>query len=98
MMNLFWVVLSLIAIVLLSLTALTALWLCFKAMTPEGGNPPRWGDLRPLKRLSYRRFFIFRMAAAAVLAVLMTIPMAYINDLVDERYARSSHVISEIEN
>jgi inner membrane protein len=95
-MKLFQIILTLIAIVMLSVTALTVLWLCFRAITPEGETPPRWGDVRPLKRLSSRGFFIFRMIAAAMLAGLMTLPMAFISDLVDERLQRSIEVISEI--
>ncbi|MDR1508771.1 MAG: cell envelope integrity protein CreD [Synergistaceae bacterium] len=91
-----WVILLIIVVILLSITALTVIWLCFRAITPEGENPPKWGELRPLKRLFQRRFFIFRMAAAVVLAGLMTIPISFIKDLVDERYVRGSEVISEI--
>ncbi|MDR2780726.1 MAG: cell envelope integrity protein CreD [Synergistaceae bacterium] len=94
----FTIILSLIAAAITSAAALTILWLCFRATTPESETPPKWGDLRPLKKMSGRRFFLFRIAAAAVLAGLMTIPMTFIYDLVNERYDRSLQVTSEISN
>ncbi|MDR0647905.1 MAG: cell envelope integrity protein CreD [Synergistaceae bacterium] len=79
-----------------SVVALTVAWLCLRAVTPEGEAAPRWGDLRPLTRLSRRTQLIFRLAAVAAVAGFMAIPAGFIYDLTMERYYRYQEVIKGI--
>ncbi|MDR1019222.1 MAG: cell envelope integrity protein CreD [Synergistaceae bacterium] len=84
------------AIVVLSVTALTVAWFCLRAATPEGEAMPKWGDLRPLKRLSRKAQVILRMAAVAAVAALMLFPVDFIYDLTMERYYRYQGVVKDI--
>jgi inner membrane protein len=88
----FWVC----VILFLSAAGLTLIWLCLRAVTPDGEAMPRWGDLRPLKRASRKASVILRMAAVAVTAGLMIVPIDFIYDLTMERYQRYREVIDEI--
>ena len=86
----------LIAIAIAGAAMITAWWLWLRATLPEGEPSPKWGDLRPLRKIFKGRSIIVRMAAVAVLAGAMTIPMGFIYDLTRERYDRYVSVISEI--
>ncbi|MDR3354866.1 MAG: cell envelope integrity protein CreD [Synergistaceae bacterium] len=83
-------------ILILLAAGLTVIWLCLRAVTPDGEKMPRWGDLRPLKRVSKRTSVVLRMAVVAVLAGLMIIPVDFIYDLTEERYERYLDVSGEI--
>ncbi|MDR1943479.1 MAG: cell envelope integrity protein CreD [Synergistaceae bacterium] len=86
-----------VSVILLAAGA-TALWICFRYMTPEGEDTPKWGDLRPLKRLNLLRSSSLtpRMIVAAIVAALTVIPITFVNDLVNERYQRYINVIDGI--
>jgi inner membrane protein len=88
----FWIFVA----VALSAVGVTILWFWFKVNTPEDEAAPRWGDLRPLSRMSARSSAILRMVATAILAGLMTIPVSFIDDLTNERYDRYSQAVNGI--
>jgi inner membrane protein len=94
--TLFLLVFWLFVIIGLAVAGLTALWLCFRATTPEGEPAPKWGDLRPLRRLPDRILLILRMLAVAVLAGFMVIPANFVHELTQERYVRYGGVIEGI--
>jgi inner membrane protein len=85
-----------IAFVLFVAVLITAWWLWRRATVTEGESSPKWGDLRSFRASLKSPDFIVRMAAVAVLAGLMTIPMGFINGLTNERYYSYKGVVADI--
>jgi inner membrane protein len=92
----FGLIFMLIAVAIAGAAMITAWWLWLRATLPEGEPSPKWGDLRPLRKIFEGRSIVVRMIAVAVLAGAMTIPMGFIYDITQERSHRYRSVVSEI--
>jgi len=88
----FWV----FAVGILGTVLVTSWWLWRRATVSEEEPAPKWGDLRSLKTVFGHRPIIARMAAVAILAGFMTIPLEFIYDLTRERGYRYEEVVQEI--
>ncbi|MDR2179464.1 MAG: cell envelope integrity protein CreD [Synergistaceae bacterium] len=83
-------------ILALSVAGLTVVWLCLRAAARDSEAMPRWGDLRPLKRLPQKTSIVLRILVVCGVAGLMVIPIDFIYDLTMERYRRYMDVVEGI--
>ena len=75
---------------------ITAWWLWQKAITPGGEPAPKWGELHSLMQAARNPSLTFRLITVALLAGIMTLPMFWIDNLVNERFRRYNSVVAEI--
>ncbi|MDR3280003.1 MAG: cell envelope integrity protein CreD [Synergistaceae bacterium] len=95
-----WTIVGLVFFLLLlgvlGAVLVTVWWLWRRATVQEGEPAPKWGDLRSLRAILGRQSIIARMAAVAIIAGLMTIPLGFIYDLTLERNRLYGSVVQEI--
>ncbi len=71
-------------------------WLWRKITLPQGAEPPKLSDLSALKARAGKAPVVIRLAVAGVLALLMSLPINLIRDLIGERANAYKSVVNEL--